>query len=161
MLDEALDSLEDPLRFTFGNATLSLSSSPPTDPRDSRVFLRVRDVKFLVSIIDLDRTVARKLNVLPTIDAPRLILFDVLFDDRDGETENGPQALQVAEGMHNLPAIRGVSISGSCTLLSSSSWLLSSSLSSWSVIDDEVGAHESLLDSTSLTMLTVCGRGRR
>ena len=38
---------------------------------------------------------------------------------------------------------------------------LSLSLSSWSVIDDEVGAHESLLDSMSLTMLTVCGWGRR
>lgn len=191
MLDEALDPLEDP--SATGNATLFLSPSPPTDPRDPRVFLRVLVVIFLFSIIDFDRTVDRMLNVLPTIDAPRPILFDVFFDGRDGDgAGDGPQGLGVAEGMHSLSAISDVSIPGSCTplvlLFSSSRPLtlvtkpedgesdafsmlfasdelrllsLSLSLLSWSVTDDEVGAHESLLDSTSLTMLMVCGRGRR
>jgi len=147
-------------------------------------------VIFLFSLIDFDRTADRILNVLPTSDAPRLILFAVFFDGRDGDgTGDGPQGLGVAEGMHSLSAIFGVSISGSCTPLelpsslhslmsvakpedgeynafsmlfaSGESRSLSLSLLSWSVIDDDVGAHESLLDSGPLTMLMVGGRGRR
>lgn len=175
MLDEAVDSLEDP--SASGNATWSLSSSPPTEPSDPRALSRL--LILLVSIIDFDRTVARMLSVVvPTID------LDALFNDRNGAGDSA-KALAVAKGMHSSATIPDVSVSGLCTPLSSSSPSLmpvanseqglsnafsmlfesgklpSRSLSPRSVIDDKVGAHGSLFDSTSPAMLTAGGSGRR